>query len=75
MELASQLTLYGNTPLQDALNLPRTVIERFLSGRCYEDWMRGKEAEMKSQAAIVSRLNEVIKGLNGVAARIGRSAR
>lgn len=74
MDLASSMTLYGSTPLPDALNLPQSVVSKFLSGKAFEDFRKGKEAELKMQAAIVGRLNEVIRGL-GIVAKVSGGAR
>lgn len=70
MEMASNLALYASTPLPAALGLPQSIAVDFFSGKPFEDWKKGREAEMKAQAGIAGRLNEVIRGLGVVASAV-----
>lgn len=73
MDLASSLSLYGNTPLPDALELPSSVVRKFFEGKPFEDWRKGRESESKMQAEIVNRLNDVIRACGIVAKTVSRS--
>jgi len=69
MNLASNISLYSHTSLLDALNLPVNVAKKFFDSKPFGDWKKGREAEAKTQSAIVSRLNSVIRAI-GVLAKI-----
>jgi len=69
MNLASNISIYSHTSLLDALNLPVNVAQEFFDGKPFGDWKKGREAEAKTQSAIVGRLNSVIRAI-GVLAKI-----
>ncbi|ALK30844.1 hypothetical protein [Burkholderia plantarii] len=69
MALASSLTLYSATSLNDAMAMPPSVVRAFFGGKPFEIWKQAREAEQKTQAAIVSRLNDVIRA-TGVVAKL-----
>ena len=69
MNLASNISLYSHTSLLDALNLPVNVAQEFFDGKPFGDWKKGREAEAKTQSAIVGRLNSVIRAI-GVLSKI-----
>jgi len=71
VELAASLTLYANTPITDAMAMTPSMAKAFFDGKPFSDWKRGREADAKLQAAIVNRLNEVIRGLGVVAKAVG----
>lgn len=73
MALASSLCLYANTPLAVALDMPVSVARKFFDGKTFEDWRKGQEAEAKMQAAIVNRLNDVIRACGVVAKTVART--
>lgn len=73
MALASSLCLYANTPLPVALDMPVSVARKFFDGKTFEDWRKGREAEAKTQAAIVNRLNDVIRACGVVAKTVART--
>lgn len=73
MGTASSLTLYSSTSLNEALAMQPSVAKRFFEGKPFEDWKKGKEAELKTQAAVVNRLNDVIRACGIVAKTIARS--
>lgn len=73
MELASSLSLYACTPLPDALGMQPSVARQFFEGKPFENWHKGRESELKMQAAIVNRLNDVIRACGIVAKTISRS--
>lgn len=70
--LLVQFTLYGNTSYTEASRLPTSDIEAFFNSKAFADWRRGREAENKLQAAIVERLNEVIRGTGIVAKTVAK---
>lgn len=43
-----------------------SVAKRFFEGKPFEDWKKGKEAELKTQAATVDRLNTVIRSIGNL---------
>lgn len=45
----------------------------FLSSKTFDDWKKGREAEMKMQAAMIDRLNGVIRACNLVAKTVAKS--
>ncbi|MBL8473802.1 MAG: hypothetical protein JNM98_18575 [Rhodocyclaceae bacterium] len=47
--------------MTDALQLQASVAKMFFEGKPFQDWKNGKEGELKMQAAIVNRLNELIR--------------
>jgi hypothetical protein len=73
--LASSLTLYSSTGLGEALRLTPSVVEGFFAGKPFKDWSKNRDNELKAQAAIVDRLNSVIKACGYVAKAIARTAR
>ena len=73
MALASSLSLYANTPLPAALDMPVSVARKFFDGKTFEDWRKGREADAKMQAAIVNRLNDVIRACGIVAKTVART--
>lgn len=60
-KLAHSVCLYGNSGLQDAFNVKVSDAADFFEGKAFADWVKGKEAEHKVQAAIGERLNSVIR--------------
>jgi len=75
MSLASNLTIYSSTSLNDALQMRPSVARDFFGSKPFDDWKKGKESEMKMQAAIVGRLNEVIRGIATLAKNSQRGRR
>ena len=63
MSLASNISLYSHTSLLDALNLPTSVAKDFFERKPFGDWKKVREAEAKTQTAIVGRLNSVIRAI------------
>ncbi|MDF0606945.1 hypothetical protein HZU77_015015 [Neisseriaceae bacterium TC5R-5] len=53
--------------------MPLSTLKAFFDSRAFEDWKSSREAEFKTQAAIVNRLNTVINGLGVVAKTVARS--
>lgn len=74
MDLASSLSLYANTPLPSALETTPGLARKFFEGKPFEDWRKGREADSKMQAAIVNRLNDVIRAV-GIVAKTASRAR
>lgn len=69
MGLAVRLTLEAHTPLPDTMNVTPSLAIEFFNSKNYESWQKTREAEWKLQAAVVDRLNEVIRG-TGIVAKI-----
>lgn len=72
MGTASSLTLYSSTSLNEALAMQPSVAKRFFDGKPFEDWKKGKEAELKTQAATVDRLNTVIRSIGNLGKVLAR---
>lgn len=72
VQLASTLALYGSTPIPLALGMAPSIAMKFFEGKAFDDWKRGKENEAKTQAAIVNRLNDVIRSIGGLSKSISR---
>ena len=73
VDLASSLSLYANTPLPDAMSMKVSMARKFFDGKTFEDWRKGRESELKMQAAIVNRLNDVIRACGIVAKTVSRT--
>lgn len=73
MNLASSLTLYSSTSLADAMQMQPSTVRKFFEGKPFDDWKKGRESELKTQAAIVNRLNGVIRACGIVAKTIART--
>ncbi|MCM1128952.1 MAG: hypothetical protein NC211_03610 [Alistipes senegalensis] len=75
MELASSLTLYSATSLADAMNMQPSIVRKFFDGKAFSDWKKGRESELKMQAAVVNRLNDVIRASVVVAKTVAKVPR
>lgn len=75
MNLASSLTLYSSTSLVDAMKIPPSLARKFFESKSFEEWKKGRESELKMQAAIVNRLNDVIRASVIVAKTIAKTPR
>lgn len=64
---AHTIALYSHTSLPDAFGMTYSDISDFFEGKAYADWRKGKESEMKLQAGIAERLNNVIRACGNVA--------
>lgn len=73
LNLASSLTLYSSTSLADALQMQPSAVRKFFEGKPFDDWKKGRESELKTQAAIVNRINDVIRACGIVAKTIART--
>ena len=73
MNLASSLAIYSHTSLVDAMAIPASTARKFFEGKPFDDWKKGRESELKMQAAIVNRLNDVIRASVIVAKTISRT--
>lgn len=72
LECVTQLSLYFNTPITDALNLPVSLYEKILKTKAFEVWKENKLHDAKAVSGISERLNTVIKAINGVVKVISR---
>ena len=70
--LVSSITLYSSTSLNDALALQPSIAKKFFESKPFEDWKKGKEAELKTQAAAVDRLNTVIRSIGNLGKVLAR---
>lgn len=50
-----------------------STVRKFFEGKPFEEWKRGRESELKTQVAIVNRLNDVIRACGIVAKTVARS--
>jgi hypothetical protein len=69
INLAVSLSLHSSTSFNDALALPVSAASRFFESKTFADRQKERESEMKIHAAIVGRLNEVIRAL-GIVAKV-----
>lgn len=70
--LARSASLYSNTSLPEAFGLPVSAVEAFFESKAFEEWKKARESEVKMQAAIVDRLNGVIRASGVLAKILGR---
>jgi hypothetical protein len=70
LNTVTHLSLYTSTSINEALALPVSMATSIFESKAFDNWKQGKEAEAKTQSAIIGRLNEVIKGLGIVAKTI-----
>lgn len=68
----ANLSLYFNTPLDNALNLPVSIAEKVLKTKAFDGWKQYREYEAKTQNAIIESINGVIKGQNNLAKMLSR---
>lgn len=61
------MSLYLNTPVNEAMAMPVSLVSQCFECKAFSDWRKNEEIKDKNQNAVISRLNEVIKGLNIVA--------
>lgn len=73
VELASSLALYANTSLDGAMAMQPSIATAFFESKAFENWKKGREAELKIQAATVERLNDVIRACGVVAKTVARA--
>ena len=52
--------------------MPVSAAESFFEGQAFKAWKKARESEVKMQADIVGRLNEVIRACGAVAKTIAR---
>lgn len=63
----ANLSLYTATSMNDALNLPASIASDVFDSKVFDNWKKSRDAEAKTQGAIVDRLNDVIRALGSVA--------
>jgi hypothetical protein len=63
LNLAASITLYSATSINDALELPVSIATKIFESKSFDGWKKSRESDAKTQAAIVNRLNEVIRGI------------
>lgn len=57
------------------MQMQPSTARKFFEGKPFDDWKKGRESELKTQAAIVNRLNDVIRACGIVAKTIARTPR
>nr|DAV46229.1 MAG TPA: hypothetical protein [Caudoviricetes sp.] len=66
------LTLYAGCSLLEAKEVTASEAGDFFNGTSFEQWKKGRDAELKIQSGIASRLNEVIRGIGLLQRVMGR---
>jgi hypothetical protein len=69
--LSANISLHTSTSINEALELPVSVATKIFESKAFDSWRQSRESELKTQSAIVNRLNEVIRGI-GILAKSGR---
>ncbi|HEY4529170.1 MAG TPA: hypothetical protein VIG97_02390 [Luteimonas sp.] len=72
-ELQATLSLYSSTSLPEAMTLSASDARRFCESKAFADWRSTREGESKLQAAIVDRLNGVIRSVGNLAKMLRRA--
>ena len=72
VNLAAAVSLYGSTSLKDALDMQPDFVAQFFKSKSFTDWRKNEEGKTKLQAAVVNRLNDVIRGQNNLAKGLSR---
>ncbi|MFM0432379.1 hypothetical protein PQQ75_25435 [Paraburkholderia aspalathi] len=62
-QLANNLALYSPTSLTEAKRTPVSEAEAFFASKAFQDFQKGREAELKLQLALVNRLDAIHKAL------------
>lgn len=73
--MAHSLALYSPTPLPDALGMTLSDADAFFEGKPFADWRKGREQELKLQAAVCDRLNGVIKACGAIVKTVAAQGR
>jgi hypothetical protein len=60
-----EISLSG-TGLNDVLALPLSVGQGFLTSKSFSNWKKQKEAEQKTQFAIINAVNGVIRSIGAI---------
>jgi hypothetical protein len=69
INLAANLTLHTATSATDALDMQVSLASALFESKSFDNWRKAREAEAKTQSAVVDRLNGVIRAI-GVLAKI-----
>lgn len=72
MALASSLSIYASTPLNEALKIPTSLANDFFDSKPFCAWRQCEESKMRMQSAAVERLNMVIRGCNAICKTVSR---
>ena len=65
-ELVSNLVLYANCSIPDALNTCMSDANLFFNSSAFSDWKKGKESVIKIHTGNADRLNNVVKAINNL---------
>lgn len=55
--------------------MPPSIVREFFEGKPFADWRRNREQELKVQAAIVDRVNSVIRACGTIAKAVASLGR
>ena len=61
--LANNVALYSPTSLADVKRIPISEAEEFFKSKAFQDFQKGREAELKLQLALINRLDAIHKVL------------
>lgn len=75
MNLAYSLSIYSNTSIQEAMSTQPSVAKKFFESKAFSGWEKSREAEMKTQVAIIERITGVIRACIVVAKTISKLGR
>ncbi len=70
MNIATDISIHTSTSITDAMKMPVSLAVKVLESKSFDNYKRSRESEIKTQAAIVGRLNEVIRGLSNLSKSI-----
>jgi len=73
--LAHNMALYSATSLPDAFRMTQSDASDFFDGKAWAEWRKGREQELKLQAGIGDRLNNVIRACGVIAKAIAALGR
>lgn len=65
-DLSVNMTLYTSTSMNDAMKLPPSYVTRLFESKPFDDFSKREESKLKTQSAIVARLNEVIRAISSL---------
>jgi len=70
--MAANLSVTSHTSLPEALSMQPSMAKKFFDSKAFAGWEKSREAENKTQAAIVERTTGVIRAIVMLAKAIAR---
>lgn len=70
--LAAEYAIYSGTPHPDAWDSSVSVIRDFFESAAFKGWLKNREGEHKMQAAVVGRLDALIRSIGELGKAISR---